>query len=331
MNTIDDDVASCPKTRKISGDISERTIAVVGGFGWIGKLFRHYVNQLSINKKIKIINLSKQTIKNFNSSNDKIRDYLQSNEVVAIVNLAGGSYEGLYNQNCTDPSKAWLGDFELPRMLVKVVQNTGIELIHLSTGDVFDYHQIPSYSTNDCVFDENDLCNAVFQNDIRAPFFAGMKFNAEQLIRIHPYHYIFRIKHPIDMISNPKNLINIMLYDTVFPVAEESITFLPDLFRAIVMVLLPDESMPYGIYHVVVPDCDSLLDVAKSMKSFIGRSRLINWDFSTCSINEYINLIGQNISFSRLNSDKFLKIGGHLTPFDYIKDQVIPSVLNTIM
>lgn len=323
-----DDIACGPETKRSSGNISKRNIALVGGTGWIGKMFRHYVRNLEISSLINIVDLSRNKIRSLNSSSDKIRDYLEENEVIAVVNLAGGDYSGLYNQFCNDSQKAWLGDFELPRMLVKSVQNTGIELIQLSTGDVYDYHQIPSYSTNDCTFSESDLCNAVFQSDIRAPFFSGMKFNAEQIIRMHPYHYIFRIKHPIDMISNPKNLINIMLSDSVsvFPLAKESITFLPDLFRAIMMVVLPDESIGYGIYHIAVPDCESLVDVAKLI---INKSpSTLEWSFSTCPINEYMNLMGQNISFSCLNTNKFKAIGGHLTPFAYIKDQVIPTVLN---
>jgi len=224
-----------------------------------------------------------------------------------------------------------LGDFELPRLLVNTVRGTGIELIQVSTGDVYDYYQIPSFSTTDCVFTEDNLCNAVFQSDVRAPFFPGMKFLAEQIIRMHQFHYIFRIKHPIDMISHKKNTINMIIKDKVVPRAEESFTFLPDLFRAILMVVLPDESIPYGIYHIAIPGLNSMEKLAKTIIDAPRSTLMFNeWHYNICSINEYVARCGSNISFSCLNCDKFLKIGGHLTPFEYIKQKVIPNVLNTM-
>ena len=329
MTTDDDNIAGSPELKRVSSGISQRNIAVVGCDGWIGTQFRRYLKNCEVSKLINVVNLSRSTIKSLNSSADKLRDYLEETNVVAIINFAGGKYSGMYNEICKDPQVAWLGDFELPRLLVKTVQNTGIELIQISTGDVYDYYQIPSYSTSDCAFSEDNLCNAVFQSDVRAPFFSGMKFLAEQIIRMHPYHYIFRIKHPIDMVSHNKNTINMLLKDSVIPRAEESFTFLPDLFRGILMVVLPDESISYGIYHIAIPELTSMEQLAKIIINNKNVKTLDEWRYDICSINEYVSRCGANISFSCLKTDKFTKIGGHLTPFEYIKQKVIPNVLNT--
>ena len=86
MNTADDDVTGSPELKMINSGISQRNIAVVGCDGWIGTQFRRYLNNCEVGKLINVVNLSRSKIESLNSSADKLRDYLEESNVVAIIN-----------------------------------------------------------------------------------------------------------------------------------------------------------------------------------------------------------------------------------------------------
>lgn len=308
MSAFADNITTCSEINKVH-------VGIVGHKSWIAKRFIKYSVHADENKIFRFQTIDRQLIGRLKRNPDLIRETLLEHDVKYIINFATGDYFGIRNQICKNQTKSWASDFELPRLLVNSVKDTDITIIHLSTGDVFDIHTIPSFVDTDASYTEKDLCNAVFQNSNHAPFFPSMKFLSEQIIRMHDKHYIFRIKNPLDVDLHPKSLLGKLMTDNILPNVEESVTFLPDLFSAM-LFFMSSTVIPHGIYHCVHPEIESCIQVAKAFKKHLNKlTRYSNWDFNVCSVNEYLARLNTVVSFSKLDASKLHSCYGLYIPF----------------
>ncbi len=130
------------------------------------------------------------------------------------------------------------GNVLWPQLLGMVCENTGVPLMHLSTGCLFDEQR---------EYTETDTPTRGW--DGYCGFYVGTKLLAETNVSFHSHHYILRLRLPFDEFDHPRNYLSkLASFETVYDHVN-SLTHRGDFAKW--AIDLWTVSAPYGTYHCV--------------------------------------------------------------------------------
>lgn len=260
---------------------------ILGKSGYIANAFIREVEKRGMD----YIALSRSDIDYTNFK--EFKAYLEINFIkfgkIKIINCAG--YVGKPNVDACELNKSEtiLGNIIFPSMLSNLCINKGIELIHVSSGCIYDG------TNNGLGFSEDDAPNFSFDQN-NCSFYSGSKAVCEEVLKSNPWCYIFRLRVPFDNIDSPRNYISKCLnYETLFNI-ENSITHRFDYAKYCLDLM--NIKAPYGIYNIcnkgsittefVVDLIKKYLKPNKSFKFFENEeafSGVISTPRSSCTMN----------------------------------------------
>lgn len=230
----------------------------------------------------------------------------------AIVNCMG--YCGAKNiDDCElNKERTLESNLTIPTMLAGECNKLGIRMIHIGSGCIF-YGKSPSCSPDpssnliitDAFVDRGwkETDNPKLEN---ASFYSKVKYACDLAIGNLPNTCILRIRMPISTKNNPRNLINKLLkYENVLE-APNSVTFLPDLTRAIEWAVDNNKS---GIYHVTNPTPMTHVELLEEYRKYVPSHKynIIN----EAELQKFITAPRSNCI---LNTDKLNAEGFQMTP-----------------
>jgi 3,5-epimerase/4-reductase len=166
-----------------------------------------------------------------------IKDVLSKYSPKVIVNCAGYTGKPGNVDNCEINKKKTSADnVALPVLLSTACEELGIRMVNINSGCIF----YGKSSHEDGKWKETDFANPVSH-------YSKSKWACDLAIGGLPHVTTLRIRMPISVKNNPRNLINKLLaYPAVIDI-ENSMTFLDDLTRVVDWVIKENKS---GIYHV---------------------------------------------------------------------------------
>jgi dTDP-4-dehydrorhamnose reductase len=212
---------------------------VLGKNGFMAEAF---ISELK-RRKVDYIALSRSDIDYTNFK--EFSAYLEINFIkfgkIKIINCAG--YVGKPNVDACELNKSEtiLGNIIFPSMLSNLCIKKGIELIHVSSGCIYNG------TNNGLGFSEDDAPNFSFDQN-NCSFYSGSKAVCEEVLRSNPWCYIFRLRVPFDHIDSPRNYISKCLsYDTLLNV-ENSVTHRFDYAKYCLDLM--NIKAPYGTYNI---------------------------------------------------------------------------------
>jgi 3,5-epimerase/4-reductase len=191
------------------------------GNGFIGKRMHKEFDCLVCTKHISILH----DVINI------IREYKPK----VIINCIG--YTGRNVDDCETHKDLtlWANTF-VPTMLAEGCAAEGVKLVHLSSGCIYDQEYHPTAITE---ADRPDFFNL---------FYSRTKIYAEEIVKFYPCNLIVRPRVPLDCIPHPRNILTKLLtFDRVID-TPQSVTYLPDFFKAVRHLIDMGAS---GIYNVV--------------------------------------------------------------------------------
>jgi dTDP-4-dehydrorhamnose reductase len=130
------------------------------------------------------------------------------------------------------------GNVWWPSVLRSACEVTGIPIMHVSTGCLFDEQR---------EYTEEETPTRGW--DGYCGFYVGTKLLAEKLVRGYEKHYILRLRLPFDEVDHPRNYLSkLAKFDRVFD-HENSLTHRGDFAKW--ALDLWEKRSPFGTYHCV--------------------------------------------------------------------------------
>ena len=198
---------------------------LIFGEGYIGSKLKDYLGCNSVEKKIGVY--------------QDIQEEIDKYEPKIIINAIG--YTGYPNvDDCENNVDATLmANTFIPIMFAEAAYRHNIRLVHISSGCIyhFDYKSDAPITETD----EPDFYNL---------FYSRTKIYAEKSLNLKNQKntLILRIRIPLDNKPNPKNLIDkLVTYKKVIDIPN-SVTYIPDLLKAIEHLITIKAS---GVYNIV--------------------------------------------------------------------------------
>lgn len=217
-----------------------KKILIFGKNGWLAQKFNDFFDNSQISE-VDITDLSA-----INAELDSIKPDI-------VINAAGKT--GRPNIDwCEDNDKETLiANVIGPRNLSRACSKRNIYWVHLSSGCIFQ-----GLGPKDKGFTENDLATP-------PSWYSWTKYFADQFLKDKPV-LIIRLRLPIDVVPNPRNLINKLIkYPKVID-DKNSVTVVPDLLRAVKELI---EVKATGIYNVVNPGIISPAEIMSIYKKIV--------------------------------------------------------------
>ena len=188
-------------------------------------------------------------------------EYFSDNPIPDIIINASG-YTGIPNVDACELHKdeCWNMNVAFPIDLHKFCQNTGITMIHISSGCIYDGYGDKPYT-------EDDTPNFGMFSD-RSSFYSKTKHCAELFMQDPTDLYIFRIRIPFTCDNTSRNYLNKLLgYDNLISL-QNSITSVEEFSDMITRMISTRDlySIPTGIYNAVNPEPVCAKDVTSIMK-----------------------------------------------------------------
>ena len=252
--------------------------------GWLAQKFGAYLED-SVISETDITNL------------EAVRAELDDKKPMIVINAAG--ITGRPNIDWCDSNAAETVAVNIagPYNIAKACEERLLYLVHLSSGCIFQ---------GDKGFTEEDKPEP-------PSFYSWSKYWAEQaILSIKGLHVlIIRLRLPIDVVPNPRNLINkLVKYSQVID-SENSITVIPDMLWVVKNLI---DKGRIGIYHVVNPGSISPAKIMELYKKIIDPTH-------TFKIIKDEDLYSQDLATAKrsnciLNSDKLAFDGILLKPID---------------
>lgn len=178
-----------------------------------------------------------------------------------IINCIGKT--GRPNIDWCEDNKAetLFSNLNVPLMIQWACAKTGVKMVHIGTGCIFEGHHRSDDDIPDFV--EN--------------YYGKTKYLAEQALSDFDVLQL-RVRMPIDPIPHPRNLLTKLLsYDKTIS-EYNSITILPDLMKATDELLQVDAT---GIFNMVNPDAIKTTDILNIYNQYSPNKKEIKEIFTT--------------------------------------------------
>jgi len=183
----------------------------------------------------------------------------------------------------------------VPLNILEATQERGLYMVHFGSGCIFQG------DNNGKGFKEEDEANP-------PSFYSWTKFWADSILKHFPV-LIVRLRLPIDIEFNPRNLIDKLLKYPKIIDSENSVTVIPDLLEAVKKLT---DARKTGIYHVtnpgVIKDTEIMELYKKMLKPDHSFERIKTEDLYT------LGLAKAKRSNCVLNTDKLQAEGIILKP-----------------
>jgi dTDP-4-dehydrorhamnose reductase len=227
-----------------------------------------------------------------------IRRELAEKKPEVVINAAG--ITGRPNIDWCEDHRAETvaGNVTVPLNILEACQENGLYMVHFGSG---------------CIFQGNGPDDKGFKEDDEASppsFYSWTKFWADSILRHFPV-LILRLRMPIDVEPNPRNLINKLIKYTQVWDPQNSLTVIPDLLE--VVKVLSDKKKT-GIYHVANPGTISPADIVELYQKIVDPGH----KFEKISVEDLYSrgLAKAERSNTILNTDKLKAEGINLKPIE---------------
>jgi len=264
------------------------TYLIFGRNGWLAKKFNDYLEDSEISN-VDITDLG------------AIREELEKKKPEIVINAAGVT--GRPNIDWCEEHKleTVTGNVTGPLNILQACSERDIHWVHFGSG---------------CIFQGNSPDRKGWkENDEAVPpsFYSWTKYWADSILKNFPV-LIIRLRLPIDVEPNPRNLIDKLIrYPQVID-TKNSVTVIPDFLEAAKQLI---ERKRLGIYHVVNPGAISPSQIMKFYQEIVHPGH----QFKVISDKELYSqkLVKTIRSNCILNTDKLKKEGIILKP---IKERI---------
>ncbi len=270
--------------------ISGMTYLIFGKGGWLAKKFNDFLEDSEISD-VDITDLS------------AIKKELDKKKPGVVINAAG--ITGRPNIDWCEEHKleTVAGNVTGPLNILQACEERKIYWVHLGSG---------------CIFQGEGPDGEGWKEDDKATppsFYSLTKYWADQILKNFPV-LILRLRLPIDIEPNPRNLIDKLLkYDKVID-TENSITIIPDLLEAAKQLI---DKKKTGIYHVTNPSAIKPSEIMEYYKKIVDPKH----QFKVISEKELQGLVKTGRSNCVLNTDKLQKEGISLKP---IQERIVEVI-----
>ncbi len=272
---------------------------IFGRSGWLAQKFNKFLEDSEISE-VDITDLG------------AIRKELDEKKPEVVINAAG--ITGRPNIDWCEEHKleTITGNVTGPLNILQVCEERKIYWVHLSSGCIFQGSG-PHHKGFSAL---GRPASGWIEEDEATPpsFYSWTKFWADEILKNFPI-LIVRLRLPVDVEPNPRNLIDKLLkYDKVID-SKNSVTVIPDLMEATRQLI---DKKRTGIYHVVNPGFISPSEIMELYKKIVDPSH----KFEVVSDKELYKkgLVKAVRSNCVLNSDKLQKEGIILKP---IKERIV--------
>ena len=265
---------------------------IFGKNGWLAQKFNKFLEDSQVSD-VDITDLS------------AVRKELDEKKPEVVINAAG--ITGRPNIDWCEEHKleTVAGNVTGPLNILHSCEEKKIYWVHLGSG---------------CIFQGNSPDAKGWKEDDKATppsFYSLTKFWADQILKNFPV-LILRLRLPIDVEPNPRNLINKLLkYDKVID-TENSITIIPDLLNAAKQLI---DKRKTGVYHLTNPGTINPSEIMKLYQEIVDPSH----QFKVIPDKELYEqkLAKATRSNCILNTDKLQKEGISLKP---IQERIIEVI-----
>lgn len=210
-------------------------ILILGSSGYLGSAVIDYF----LEKDVHFFQLHKWRFNYYDFH--ELYNFVEQNNVKMIVNCAG--YTGTPNIASCEKNKkeCYTANVDLPTTLAKVCEFADIELLHISSGDIYDGY--------DKIYDETDVPN--FCREGQANYYSFTKALGENRVKgiMEDNYYILRPKALFDHFYHTQNYIfKLLKYNKILNL-KNCLTNRQDLARIISEFVVKKPS--YGVYNIV--------------------------------------------------------------------------------
>ena len=267
-------------------------ILVLGSAGYLGSAVIDHL----LEKDVYFYQLHRWRFDYYNFS--ELLSFVEQNNIKMIINCAG--YTGVPTIASCEKNKkeCYTANVDLPTTLAKVCDFLEIQLLHVSSGDI--------YKGYDKIYDETDDPN--FCRDGQANYYSFTKALGENRIKgiMENNYYILRPKALFDHIYHSKNYIfKLLKYDKILNL-KNSLTNRQDLARIISEFVI--DKPAYGTYNVVneghtIPS--RIIALAKQYYNFNNDFKIFNTSKDFYGSGTYVPRSNCLLSNSKLLSEGF--------------------------
>lgn len=262
---------------------------IFGKDGWLANKLKNYLKD-AIVSDVDILDLS------------AVSRELDEKKPEVVINAAG--ITGRPNIDwCEDHKLETIaGNVTVPLNILQATQERGLYMVHFGSG---------------CIFQGDGPDGKGFKEEYEAmppSFYSWTKYWADSILKNFPV-LIIRLRMPIDIEPNPRNLINKLIKYTQVWNPENSVTVIPDLLETVKQLT---DKKKVGIYHVANPGTISPSRIVELYQQMVDS----NHKFEKILVEDlYERGLAKAVrSNCVLNTDKLAKEGIILKP---IKERII--------
>jgi len=282
-------------------------IILFGATGYIGSEFKKQLAELKLPVFI-WPNAKKTTFKDLELWYEEAGYPL----IGAVINAAG--YTGKPNVDSCEIHKADTihGNIVWPQILTDWCILNDIPLGHVSSGCIYEGRR-----SDGKPFTEEDVPNFSFDyND--SSFYSGTKVIAENIVKKHDKHYIWRLRIPFEEYDNSRNYISkILKYEKLLD-AENTVSNKQEFVSACIQTI--QKEVPYGTYNVANGGYITTKSVVEKLKSTIAKDKT----FTFVEEGEfYKNIVKTPRSNCVMSNEKLLSTGIKMRTADEALDYCI--------
>ena len=282
-------------------------IILFGATGYIGSEFKKQLAELKLPVFI-WPNAKKTTFKDLELWYEEAGYPL----IGAVINAAG--YTGKPNVDSCEIHKADTihGNIVWPQILTDWCILNDIPLGHVSSGCIYEGRR-----SDGKPFTEEDVPNFSFDYN-NSSFYSGTKVIAENIVKKHDKHYIWRLRIPFEEYDNSRNYISkILKYEKLLD-AENTVSNKQEFVSACIQTI--QKEVPYGTYNVANGGYITTKSVVEKLKSTIAKDKT----FTFVEEGEfYKNIVKTPRSNCVMSNEKLLSTGIKMRTADEALDYCI--------
>lgn len=282
-------------------------IILFGATGYIGSEFKKQLAELKLPVFI-WPNAKKTTFKDLELWYEEAGYPL----IGAVINAAG--YTGKPNVDSCEIHKADTihGNIVWLQILTDWCILNDIPLGHVSSGCIYEGRR-----SDGKPFTEEDEPNFSFDYN-NSSFYSGTKVIAENIVKKHEKHYIWRLRIPFEEYDNSRNYISkILKYEKLLD-AENTVSNKQEFVSACIQTI--QKEVPYGTYNVANGGYITTKSVVEKLKSTIAKDKT----FTFVEEDEfYKNIVKTPRSNCVMSNEKLLSTGIKMRTADEALDYCI--------
>ena len=235
-------------------------IILFGSTGYIGSEFKKQLEELKI-----------PTFCWQNTSNTTFTDLEKWYENLGypmidfVINAAGFTGKPNVDACELDKENTIHGNIVWPQILTDWCILNDIILGHVSSGCIYTGKRFDNKP-----FTEEDEPNFTFKQN-NCSFYSGTKAIAENIVRKHEKHYIWRLRIPFEENNNNRNYISKLIKYEKLLEAENSISNKHEFVSVSIQSIL--NKIPYGIYNITNTGYITTSQLVEKLKRTISKSK----------------------------------------------------------